>query len=195
MRIIVMGPSGSGKSTVGLALAQRIGTRFLDGDDLHPEANVAKMAAGAPLDDADRMPWLQLIGETLHAADDMVIACSALKRTYRDAIRSKEPGAFFAELVADRAVLEGRMRSRADHFMPVALLGSQLESLEPLEHDERGIRVRGAADVPAAVAVILASVPAYSVLAVSGAAHREQGADGDHRRAHRHGADQPEEDV
>lgn len=149
-----MGPSGSGKSTVGAFLADALGARFIDGDDLHPAANVRKMAAGIPLDDADRMPWLRLIGATLQTQDRVVIACSALRRGYRDLIRTEAPEAFFAELAIGRALLEERMRVRADHFMPAALLDSQLQTLESLEADEYGIRVDESADVPTASALI-----------------------------------------
>lgn len=154
MRIVVMGPSGSGKSTVGLALAERIGALFVDGDDLHPEANVAKMAAGVPLDDADRMPWLQLVGATLQESPNIVIACSALKRRYRDAIRAEAPDAFFGELSIARRTLAERMLSRGEHFMPASLLDSQLQTLEPLREDERGIRIDESADVATAAARI-----------------------------------------
>lgn len=154
MRIVVMGPSGSGKSTVGVALAERVGARFVDGDDLHPESNVAKMAAGTPLDDDDRMPWLRLVGQTLQAAPDVVIACSALKRGYRDIIRGESPDVFFGELSITRATLAERMLSRGEHFMPASLLDSQLQTLEPLQADERGIRVDESADVEEAAAVI-----------------------------------------
>lgn len=140
-RIVVMGPSGSGKSTVGLALAMSLGARFIDGDDLHPLTNVDKMAAGLPLDDEDRMPWLRVVGETLQADDLIVVACSALRRVYRDAIREAAPDAFFAELTVNRPDLERRMLARSDHFMPPALLDSQLRTLEPLEDDENGLRV------------------------------------------------------
>lgn len=157
MRIVVMGPSGSGKSTVGAFLAGTLGARFIDGDDLHPAANVRKMAAGIPLDDGDREPWLRLVGETLQGEERIVIACSALKRVYRDLIRAQAPEAFFAELSIGRAVLEERMRLRADHFMPAALLDSQLQTLESLEADERGIRVDETADVRTASAVIAAA--------------------------------------
>lgn len=153
-----MGPSGSGKSTVGRALAERLDAVFLDGDDLHPAANVAKMAAGMPLDDHDREPWLRVVGEALHAHERVVIACSALRRRYRDVIRTAEPEAFFAELAIGRAVLEQRMRGREDHFMPVALLDSQLNTLEPLDADEHGIRVSELADVPTSVSLIAAAV-------------------------------------
>lgn len=157
MRIVVMGPSGSGKSTVGACLAETVGARFVDGDDLHPAANVRKMAAGIPLDDRDREPWLRLVGETLQGEERIVIACSALKRVYRDLIRAQAPETFFAELAIGRAVLEDRMRLRADHFMPPALLDSQLQTLESLEADEPGIRVDETADVRTASAVIAAA--------------------------------------
>ena len=154
MRIVVMGPSGSGKSTVGRALAERIGARFVDADDLHPLTNVEKMAAGIPLDDADRMPWLAVVGAALSDADHIVIACSALRRVYRDAIRAQAPDAFFAELSVSRAALEARVRSRGDHFMPASLVESQLQTWEPLESDERGISVDESADVEAATSII-----------------------------------------
>lgn len=153
-RIVVMGPSGSGKSTIGRALAERLAFRFIDADDLHPRANVVKMAVGIPLDDADRMPWLALVGTALNDADDTVIACSALKRAYRDAIRSQAPDTFFAELSVSRAVLQARVSSRGDHFMPTSLVDSQLETWEPLERDELGIRVGESADVDQATAII-----------------------------------------
>lgn len=157
-RIVVMGPSGSGKSTVGAALAERIGARFIDADDLHPLTNIEKMAAGIPLEDPDRMPWLALVGAALQNADHIVIACSALKRSYRDAIRAEAPEAFFAELAVSRAVLEERVRTRGDHFMPTSLVESQLQTWEPLELDETGVRVDESADVDEAVAVIDAAV-------------------------------------
>lgn len=157
-RIVVMGPSGSGKSTVGRALAEHIGARFIDADDLHPLTNVEKMAAGIPLDDPDRMPWLALVGAALQADAHIVIACSALKRAYRDAIRAQAPAAFFAELAVSRAVLEERVRTRGDHFMPTSLVVSQLQTWEPLEADESGVRVDETADVAQAVALIAEAV-------------------------------------
>ncbi|KJL23867.1 Thermoresistant gluconokinase [Microbacterium oxydans] len=158
VRIVVMGPSGSGKSTVGAFLAGSLGARFIDGDDLHPRENVRKMAAGVPLDDADRQPWLRVVGEILQSEERIVVACSALRRVYRDVIRGEAPDTFFAELAIDRAVLEERMRLRVDHFMPAALLDSQLQTLESLEADEEGIRVDAAADVRTASALIAAAV-------------------------------------
>ena len=136
-----MGPSGSGKSTIGLALAHAIGADFTDADDLHPASNVAKMRAGSPLDDSDRWPWLTAVGADLGARDAAVSACSALKKAYRDTIREQAPDAYFVELVVDEAVLQQRVSSRADHFMPASLVTSQLETLESLTADEAGVRV------------------------------------------------------
>jgi gluconokinase len=153
-RIVVMGPSGSGKSTVGSALADRMGARFVDADDLHPLTNVEKMAAGIPLDDADRMPWLAVVGAALRDSHHIVVACSALKRTYRDAIRDQAPGAFFAELSVSRGVLQERVRTRGDHFMPTSLVDSQLETWEKLEDDEVGVSVGESASVNHAAELI-----------------------------------------
>lgn len=141
--IVVMGVSGSGKSTVGAMLADALGATFTDGDSLHPAANVAKMAAGIPLDDADRLPWLDAVGDTLAVAGSAgaVVACSALKRSYRERILAKAPTARFVELDGSRSLLAGRMSARGDHFMPTSLLDSQLATLEPLEADEPGMRV------------------------------------------------------
>ena len=116
------------------------------------------MAAGVPLDDADRQPWLRLVGKTLQAEERVVVACSALRRVYRDLIRDEAPEAFFAELAIGRDVLEERMRLRVDHFMPAALLDSQLQTLESLDADEEGISIDAAADVRTASALIAAAV-------------------------------------
>lgn len=139
-RIVVMGPSGSGKTAIGAALAVDFGVDFVDADDLHPAANVAKMESGIPLDDDDRMPWLDTVGATLAAAPGLVVACSALARRYRDRIRTAVPGVRFVELRVSRDELDRRMRSR-QHFMPAALLDSQLATLEHLEPDEEGAAV------------------------------------------------------
>ncbi|CAB4636996.1 unannotated protein [freshwater metagenome] len=137
-RIVVMGVSGCGKSSVGIALAEALGARFIDGDDLHPEANKAKMGAGIPLDDSDRWPWLDLVGQELAEGSATVIACSALKRAYRDRIRAAAPNTFFVHLDGSREILAQRLGARTGHFMPATLLDSQLGILEPLETDEPG---------------------------------------------------------
>ncbi|KJC64791.1 gluconate kinase, SKI family [Agreia bicolorata] len=147
--VIVGGVSGSGKSTVGALLAQRLEVPFIDADSLHPEANVAKMAAGLPLDDIDREPWLVRIGEVLaeHDSSGLVLACSALKRRYRDTIRSVEPSTIFITLSGPRELIAARMNARTEHFMPASLLDSQLAAFEPLEPGETGADVSVDADI------------------------------------------------
>ncbi len=138
--IVVMGVSGSGKSTVGAALAGRLRVPFEDADDLHPSANVAKMSRGEPLDDSDRFPWLDLIGMWLvNHSDGGVIACSALKRKYRDQLRGHLPEVEFLLLHGSREVIEQRQAARPGHFMPASLMSSQFQTLEPLAPDERGV--------------------------------------------------------
>ena len=142
IRIVVMGVSAAGKSTVGRLLAERLGLPFRDADDLHPAANVAKMASGAALDDADREPWLDVVGAELEAATaGLVMACSALKRAYRDRLRAAAPSTVFVHLHGSRELLAERSGARSGHFMPSSLLESQLETLEPLAADETGITV------------------------------------------------------
>ena len=138
--LVVMGVSGSGKSTIGAALAQRLGVPFVDADDLHPEANIAKMTRGEALDDHDRHPWLETIGEWLaaHPAGG-VVSCSALKRKYRDQLRHHVHGLEFLHLQGSREVIARRQASRPGHFMPASLLTSQFATLEPLEPDEHGV--------------------------------------------------------
>jgi gluconokinase len=140
--IVVMGVSGSGKSTVGAALAQRLRVSFADADDFHPPANVAKMTAGHALDDDDRYPWLEAIGEWLaghHGGG--VMSCSALKRKYRDQLRRHCPEVRFLHLSGSAEVIGRRQASRPGHFMPASLLASQFETLEPLAADEHGIAI------------------------------------------------------
>jgi gluconokinase len=135
-----MGVSGSGKSTVGAALAQRLRVPFADADDFHPPANIAKMTAGEALDDDDRHPWLESIGEwlTAHADTGGVMSCSALKRQYRDQLRHHAPTTEFVHLHGTREVIARRQASRPGHFMPASLLDSQFATLEPLAPDEHG---------------------------------------------------------
>ncbi len=128
--VVLMGVSGAGKTTVGIAAAALAGVTFLDADALHPEANVAKMASGTPLDDADRAPWLAAVGAALRDQAPCIVACSALRATYRDHLRRDAPHARFALLNLDRPALERRLAARDGHFMPVALLESQLATLE-----------------------------------------------------------------
>lgn len=139
-RVVVMGVSGSGKSTVGWLLARRLDVAFVDADGLHPPANVAKMTAGEPLTDADRLPWLRAVAAELAAAPSgAVVACSALRRRYRDVLRDGAPGVTFVHLDGSRDVLAARLAARLDHFMPASLLDSQLATLEPLDADEAGV--------------------------------------------------------
>lgn len=150
--IVVMGVSGCGKTTIGALVAHELGLPFKDGDSLHPVENIAKIAAGTPLDDGDRAPWLDIVGaELAGSANGLVVACSALKRSYRDAIRAKAPGAVFLHLEGSREVLGGRLEGRSGHFMPAALLDSQLATLEPLQADEAAVVIDISAPVPALV--------------------------------------------
>lgn len=138
--VVAMGVSGSGKSTVGAALAQRLRVPFADADDFHPPANIAKMTAGHALDDDDRYPWLEAIGEWLvaHREAGGVMSCSALKRKYRDQLRHHVPSVEFLHLHGSPEVIARRQASRPGHFMPASLLASQFATLEPLAPDERG---------------------------------------------------------
>ncbi len=139
--VVVMGATGVGKTTVGRALAAHLGAPFADADGLHPAANVAKMSMGEPLDDADRAPWLDSVGAWLAAQPRGVVACSALRRRYRDRLRLAAPGLGFLHLVGDEALLDARLAARSDHFMPASLVASQLTTLEPLEPDEDGLAI------------------------------------------------------
>ena len=142
LHVVVMGVAGTGKSTVARAVADDLDLLMADGDDLHPPANIAKMAAGHPLDDGDRGPWLEALAEwtaRAHEADrPTALACSALRRSYREVLRGAVPEpTIFVHLAGSQEVLASRMANRT-HFMPPSLLGSQLRTLEPLEDDEVG---------------------------------------------------------
>lgn len=129
--IVVMGVSGCGKSSVGSRLAEDLGRAFLEGDSLHPAANVRKMRMGTPLDDEDRRPWLDALGRRLGENRNVVVSCSALKRAYRDRLRSLAGGPMsFVFLQGDRALLAARMAARQHEYMPLSLLDSQLATLE-----------------------------------------------------------------
>ncbi len=145
MRIVVMGVSGSGKSTVGRLLAQTLRVPFQDGDELHPPDNIARMAAGVPLTDADRQDWLAAIGKRLAAAggrrDGVVVACSALKRAYRDQLRAVAPDLRLVYLQGPAPLLAERLAARRDHYMPASMLPSQLAALESPGSDEGAIAV------------------------------------------------------
>lgn len=143
---MLIGVSGSGKSTVAKRLAPALDATFLEGDDYHSPANVAKMRSGTPLTDADRWPWLDKLGHAIasHGAHgrSIVVACSALRRAYRDRLAeaARRPLTFI-HLTIDPGILQARMRARRQHFMPTALLDSQLATLEPLQADENGTEV------------------------------------------------------
>ncbi len=151
--LVVMGAAGSGKSTVAELLAKRLGWEFAEGDDLHPESNKAKMAAGQPLDDEDREPWLARVAAWTRAHTEAgvpgVITCSALKRAYRDMLRGEH--VVFVFLAGTREQLADRLSDRHRHFMPDSLLDSQLGDLEPPGPDERSVTV-GILGAPAEVA-------------------------------------------
>ena len=139
-RVVLMGVSGCGKSTVGEGLAQRLGWRFVEGDGLHPPENVAKMAAGQALDDADRAGWLATLAELLAqaqaAGQGLVISCSALKRSYRERLRSGDPQVLFVHLSGSRELIAQRIAARTHRYMPASLLESQFATLQPPTPDE-----------------------------------------------------------
>lgn len=140
--VVVMGVSGSGKSTVGAALAQRLRVPFADADDFHPAANIAKMTAGQSLNDDDRRPWLDTIGEWLAGhPDGGVMSCSALRHVYRDQLRRHCPEVEFLHLAGTPEVIGRRQASRPGHFMPASLMASQFDTLEPLSADEQGVAI------------------------------------------------------
>ena len=160
--IVVMGVSGSGKTSAARELTRQLGWEYIEGDELHPEANVAKMAAGTPLDDEDRWPWLrriaEVIGEHEAAGTSLVITCSALKRVYRDLLRDGHPSVWFAHVDVSREVLAERLAQRKGHFMPPSLLDSQLATLERLADDEPGDVIDGNAPLVETVAEVLADL-------------------------------------
>lgn len=167
VHVVVMGVSGSGKSAVAEAVGRALGSEVIEGDALHPADNVAKMAAGVPLTDADREPWLRdlaaLTADRHAAGRSTVLACSALRRAYRDVLRSGVPvgASFVVHLAVSASTAMDRMAGRAGHFMPTALAGSQFAALEPLDADEPGITVDAERPLPEVVAAALAGIAAW----------------------------------
>jgi gluconokinase len=153
--LVVMGVSGSGKSTIGERLAGRLGWTYEDGDKFHPAGNVAKMSAGHPLSDADRWPWLRAIAEEIDrvcaAGQRAVIACSALKRTYRDILLHGRSDVRIIYLKGTKELIASRLGQRKHHFMPPGLLDSQFRTLEPPSADEHPLTVSIDAAVEAIV--------------------------------------------
>jgi gluconokinase len=143
-QVVVMGVTATGKSEVGTRLAARLDMAYIEGDEFHPEANIAKMSAGEPLTDDDRRPWLEtlagMLADNREAGVATVLGCSALRRSYRDILRGSMPSdaVGFVHLTASFDVLRERMEQR-EHFMPASLLQSQFDTLEPLDDDERGV--------------------------------------------------------
>ena len=160
--VVIMGVSGCGKSTLGRALADALGWRFVEGDTLHPTANIAKMASGVALDDEDRQPFLEAVARTIleQRACGIVVSCSALKRKYRNLIRAHAGEVTFVLPVLDRATLVDRLAQRPNHFMPATLVDSQLAALEPPDAWEQSILLDGAAPTSVQVAQAVADLQA-----------------------------------
>jgi gluconokinase len=152
---VLMGVSGSGKTTIGELVAKRLGWRFIEGDDFHPPENVAKMAAGIPLEDADRWPWLDALNRRLRAERDAVVTCSALKESYRRRLLAGLNQPRLVYLYADKALIASRLAKRKHRYMPASLLDSQLATLEP---PANALRVDVSSDVESSVTAIVAAV-------------------------------------
>lgn len=161
--IVLMGVAGSGKSTVMAALAERLGWATAEGDEFHSPENVARMRSGHALTDADRRPWLEALAAWIGereaanggAGENAIVTCSALRRSYRDLLREGHASVWFVHLVAPVATLDARLNERQGHYMPPALLASQLETLEPLGEDEPGVVVPTDTQLPEIVAAVL----------------------------------------
>jgi len=138
MKIVVMGVTGCGKTTIGIALAEALGIEFIDSDVLHSEANKKKMSSGIPLTDSDREPWLQEVSKALQSHESIVVACSALKKSYRSTILAGAPTTKFVHLSGSQELIFARLSERSHHFMPIGLLDSQFQTLEHLDDTETG---------------------------------------------------------
>jgi carbohydrate kinase (thermoresistant glucokinase family) len=138
MKIVVMGVTGCGKTSVGIALAESLGIEFIDSDVLHSDSNKKKMSSGTPLTDSDRQPWLQEVSKALQSHESVVVACSALKKSYRSTILSGAPTTKFVHLSGSQELIFARLSERSHHFMAIGLLDSQFQTLEPLDHTETG---------------------------------------------------------
>jgi carbohydrate kinase (thermoresistant glucokinase family) len=138
MKIVVMGVTGCGKTTIGIALAEALGIEFIDSDVLHSEANKRKMSSGIPLTDSDREPWLQEVSKALQSHESIVVACSALKKSYRSTILAGAPTTKFVHLSGSQELIFARLSERSHHFMPIGLLDSQFQTLEHLDDTETG---------------------------------------------------------
>ena len=167
--IIVMGVSGSGKSTIGTLLAEALGWPFADADGFHPVANVAKMAAGQPLTDADRWPWLDAIaahiGASRTAGQPVVVACSALRRAYRERLRAGHGDLIFLHLAGAPEVIATRQAARQGHFMPPSLMASQFATLEDPAAEADAVTVSVSASPHEVVAAALEQLAARGVVA------------------------------
>ncbi|MFD7933269.1 gluconokinase [Streptomyces sp. NPDC059755] len=164
--VLVLGVSGSGKTTVGKAVAEGLGVTFVEGDGFHSAANIAKMTAGHALDDADRGPWLRALADRVRrsaeAGEGLVVACSALKRAYRDELRAAAGARLWCLYLAlDRDTARDRVSRRPGHFMPARLVDSQFATLEPLEADEPGLTLDATAALPAALVRVRAAVASF----------------------------------
>lgn len=161
--IVVMGVAGCGKSTAGSRIAAALGVEFIEGDRLHPAANIEKMSAGIPLTDEDRRPWLRAIGQEIgrraERGEGVVAACSALKRAYRDILRETSGADIvFVYLSGSRRLIKQRMHHRRGHFFPASLLASQFAALEPPQADERHVTADLRLPLPDMVASIMQSL-------------------------------------
>ncbi len=147
--VYLMGVSGCGKSVIGTELADKLGGTFIDGDDLHPPANKEKMGAGIALDDEDRYPWFDIIRQNIHTSEKrpVIVACSALKRSYRDILRAGQDRAVFVYLEGSFDLIMGRIQKRDHEYMPTDLLRSQFETLEEPTEDEHVITMDIESDV------------------------------------------------